>query len=1221
MRKIASRTSLAALLAFELAALCSPRAARADDEALGRASAAVSRGDYALAEKELSSVKGGKEHTEAVLALGHLQLLTGRYEVAIATARSAAGLGKEAHNEAAAIRGEALAAQGKNAEAMAALKEVESEDGARRARVLLGELLIRSGRRADAKVPLLTLVDDYNSDKITQTDVVGLTLVGRAAHLLRSPHDANDAYKAAEKAGGKKSVETLLAGAELFLDKYDPGHAGAEVKDALKLAPRDPPAHLMMARVKLENAMDFEAAESEVRQALDVNPNLADAYFVRAGLALRDMDIAGADQAADKGLSINPSDLELYSMKAAIRFLADDKPGFEAMKKKVFALDPEFSTFYQIVGEFAEWEHRYDDIVKMMGEATAVDKNDAKAYATLGLNLIRSGDDDGGVQALKQAWQKDKFNVRVYNTLNLFEKDIPTEYVTVKGPRFNIRYHKEEKAILERYIPRMLDEAWSSMVQRYGFTPQMPVSIELYADTQAFSIRTSGLPNVGIQGVCFGKTLAALSPTAGPFNWGNVLWHELGHVFAIQMSKNHVPRWFTEGLSEYETIVRRPEWQREEDPALFAALKAGRIPPVDGFNRAFTHVDSVEDVTMAYYAASQILVFAAKEFGFPRVVSMLPRWGAGQRTAEVVKESLGITPEELDRRFHAWLTPHLERYSKQYVPDMHSPPLDDARKNARANPNDAKRQVELALALYADGQKPEGEAVLAEALRLDPKQPDAHYVKLRLAMKEKNAAEAERLIAKMIADGNDGYVVRMKAADLAEHKKDLAVEKQNLEAAHKLDPTQAEPLQGLYDLAHKANDKDGELAALSKLAMIDQHDRKVWNLLLEHLLAKGDWEEARKVGESALFIDVHNWKTHRLYAKALARTGNFVSAVYELNSALVCHPKLPKDQAEIYGELVKAYTKLKEPEMAKQAQEYQTQIEAAPAPAPGPEKKGHHGGTRDRGREPGPAPAANLLGSPAHVPLPGRPPPNPRGRRREGHTRHARGLPGHGRLRRPHGRGRSERAGRAVEGSLRSGDQRPEDAAHGRHRAPRRDRQDGARRAHRDHDRLRDGGDGDRRHEARRVRLRAQALQARRGRARRPARHREAAHGGGEPAPARGGLALQGERGHRREPLARRGPRDGRRRVPQRGARRPGLHLARRRRGLALRAAAPALGRPPRRRPTSGASTPAQIGGAPPARPSSSCSSRGRRGCASSPRRRGCRSTRCWRCRCASTGG
>ena len=115
--------------------------------------------------------------------------------------------------------------------------------------------------------------------------------------------------------------------------------------------------------------------------------------------------------------------------------------------------------------------------------------------------------------------------------------------------------------------------------------------------------------------------------------------------------------------------------------------------------------------------------------------------------------------------------------------------------------------------------------------------------------------------------------------------------------------------------------------------------------------------------------------------------------------------------------------------------------------------------------------------------------------------------------------------------ALRHDHQRPQDAAHGGHRAARRPsapRRPG--RAHGHHDRLRHRRDRHRRDEAGRVRLRPQAVQGRRGHPRRPARDREAAHGRREPAAARGPLALQGQRGHRGEPVARRGPGDGRRR-------------------------------------------------------------------------------------------
>ena len=44
----------------------------------------------------------------------------------------------------------------------------------------------------------------------------------------------------------------------------------------------------------------------------------------------------------------------------------------------MFAKNPEFTRFYQIVGEFAEWEHRYDEIVAMMREATKIDQETRK---------------------------------------------------------------------------------------------------------------------------------------------------------------------------------------------------------------------------------------------------------------------------------------------------------------------------------------------------------------------------------------------------------------------------------------------------------------------------------------------------------------------------------------------------------------------------------------------------------------------------------------------------------------------------------------------------------------------------------------------------------------------------------------------------------------------------------------------------------------------------
>jgi tetratricopeptide (TPR) repeat protein len=888
----------------------------------------VDHAEYDEAEVALKPLLAQKP---AQLLMAEIQLRRGRYAEAAATAKGVSSE-KSLANDAAALRAEALASVGKMSEAIQVLRDVEQDPDARRARLLLGEYLIAIGKRGDARAPLMTLISDYNTDAINSKDAVGISMVGRAAHLLRSAKDANEAFNDAEKAGAKTHVETLLWRSELFLDKYDPGHAGQVVEEATKLAPADPRVRVAFARVKLENSMDFDGAEHELERALRVNPNLAEAYFVQAGLSLRDLDIEAADRSADQGLKTNPNDLELLSMKAAIRFLADDQPGFLAFKKKVFELNPEYSSFFQIVGDYAEWEHRYDDIVAFMREAVVIDGRDAKAYATLGLNLIRAGKEDEGLEALRKAWDFDKFNVRVFNTLNLYEKDIANDYVTATGQTFRIRYNKAERAILERYVPRMLEEAWGSMVKRYHFTPSTPVSIELYADSEHFSVRTSGLPEVGIQGVCFGHTLALMSPHAAPFNWGNVLWHELGHVFAIQLSKNHVPRWYTEGLSEYETLVRRPEWQREEDPALFAALKAGKVPAVAAFNKAFTHVDNIEDVTMAYYAASQIIVFLVDRYGFDKTISMLPKWGSGERTPAVVKEALGVSAEELDKEYRAWLATRLTRYDKTYVPNLHAPPLEDAKEAAAKDPKNGRKSVELGLALLKAGKQTEGAAILSQALTLDPKNADAAYVLADLALEDEKFDEAAKLLQGLVSGGHDGFSVRMKLAVIAKQKKDDKGIIANLWAAYKCDPTQSEPLAHLVEIFHRTRDGAAEIDVLRKLVLLEQHDREAWDRLLEGLVARGQWEEAVKVGESTLFVDVTNPEVHRLYARALARTGKFVSAIYEYNSAIISGAE-PDKATEIYRELAKAYDKLGQPKLAEDARGFEKVMEKRAAEA------------------------------------------------------------------------------------------------------------------------------------------------------------------------------------------------------------------------------------------------------------------------------------------------
>jgi tetratricopeptide (TPR) repeat protein len=858
---------------------------------------------YADAEAHFRASAKGAKRAEAMLGLAQTLLITGRYDEAIKTARQAGG--KTTKYDAAWVEGEALRRQGKLAEAEASLQKVIKDPDARRPRLLLGEVLLEKGDDGGAETQLMTLVEDYNEDRIGKTDGQGLSMVGRAAHLLHSPRDANDAFNESERVL-KGDVQTLLWRAELFIEKYDPGHAEEVLTEILKKAPEHPDANVAMARVKLDQAFDFDEAERLARKALKVNAKVGGAYVVLAGIALRDMELAKAEQHVTDGLKSNPRDLDLLSMRAAARFLADDNAGFEAAKQNVLKLNPKFTRMFQLIADFADWEHRYDEIVKMMKEAVSIDSDDAKAHAQLGLNLIRTGRDDEAVKALQTAFDKDPFNVRVYNTLNLYEKTIPQNYVTVKHKFFTFRYLKEEKPILERYVPGLMENAWRKFVKAYGFTPTMPIGVELYAERQDFAIRTSGLPTTAIQGVCFGKTLASMSPREESFNLGMTLWHELAHVFHIQRSKSHVPRWFTEGLAEYETLSERTEWAREHDPDLYQALRSQRLPEVGNMTRAFTRAEEMEDVATAYYASSQIMVMLVKKYGMSKMSEMLKLWGEGQTTSDVVKNALGSTPAQLDADFKSWAETKLARYKNQFVPISRSGSYDKAKEDADKAPTDPLKQTKYALASFRSGKRDEGKKALEAALKADPKFADALFLQAKLAMADKSVPGAQKALKQMIANGNDGYSVQMALADIAEATGDAAGMKSGLQAANKLDPTQAEPIQALVDLAKKAGDSAAELDGLRKLADLEEHDGRVYRRLMRALLDKKEYKEAKLVGEKATWAEVNGMLTHALFAEVLVANKMIPRAVYELESAVLC-PGRPKEKAAVHAQLAETY--------------------------------------------------------------------------------------------------------------------------------------------------------------------------------------------------------------------------------------------------------------------------------------------------------------------------
>ncbi len=851
----------------------------------------MKKGHWQEAQNLLESVKG-KDATQATYKLGEVFLLTGRYEEVDRL------LGPVGTSEADLLVAEAERRRGRLSEAKARLRaeRQESLELSFSRKVALGEILIEEGQRDEAEAAVMQVIEAANEGKLdgleTSERAGAWSSVGRAAHLLRSPEDANEAFNESEGLAAA-DLKTLLHRAELFLEKFDFAHVEEVLAEAEKISPHHPDYLLLRAHLALEAHLAFAEVEEIAHQVLKTNPRSTGARFLLAGVALRDLNISDAEEEVGKGLAENPRDLELLSMKATIRFLAEDPKGFEAAVEKVQSLSPGNTEVFRIVGEYAEWEHRYPDIEKLMRRAVRLDREDGRARSLLGLTLVRSGSDAAGLVELRRAFDLDPYNVRVLNTLNLYEETIPKEYVETRQGPFALRFPKDEAPLLERYVPQLLEQAHAEMVQRYKYTPQAPIGIEIYQSRDQFAVRTSGLPQTAIAGVCFGRKLATVSPIGAPGNLGMTLWHELAHVFHIGLSENRVPRWLTEGLAEWETARRKVGWSREMDLELYRAFREDNIPSLGSMSRAFTHARRMSDVANAYYASGQIAEWIVEEHGEQKAQSLLAEFGKKKLPPEVVPPLLGASFEKLDEQFRAHIDEKLTRFRTQLVSVAPLLDAEEIQQALKKEPKDYTLRFHEALLWLAEGKLKKADARFS-ALLGEKFDPQVSFARARLLLATEQKMKARAILSELIKKGNDGYEVRMVLGrlDLADAAREKAMS--HLEAAVTFDPLAEEPWSILAALHHKAGDKEKELEALRKWAALSEHDPTVHRRLVQLLIETENYEEARRAGELAIWADLAGFETHRLYGLALFRAGDAKGAEYEFESALLC-PASPGD--------------------------------------------------------------------------------------------------------------------------------------------------------------------------------------------------------------------------------------------------------------------------------------------------------------------------------------
>jgi len=359
----------------------------------------------------------------------------------------------------------------------------------------------------------------------------------------------------------------------------------------------------------------------------------------------------------------------------------------------------------------------------------------------------------------------------------------------------------------------------------------------------------------GFLGVCFGPVVTVNSPAsrmAHPANWEAILWHEFCHTVTLQITKNKMPRWLSEGISVYEERQENPAWGQVMNPAYRDLILADGATPVSQLSGAFLKPPTPMHLQFAYYESSMVVDYVVAKFGAKALAEVLKDLGESVPiNSALAKHTEPI--EKLDEHFGAWFKERATNLAPLAKLDRPKLPLDaDAAAMAAWNkehPDNfwgllGEGRALLSASKWEDAKKP-----LKRAIELYPDyaQAGGPYLILAAVHRElKETADERAMLEKHVAIDADAIEPRLRLIEIAKAAGDWAAERKYAEQVVAVNPLIPAPHRALAGAAEEMKESKSAIEARRTLLLLDTLDVAEQHYRLAKLLADdGQWPAAR----------------------------------------------------------------------------------------------------------------------------------------------------------------------------------------------------------------------------------------------------------------------------------------------------------------------------------------------------------------------------------------
>lgn len=722
----------------------------------------------------------------------------------------------------------------------------------------------------DAKKRLLEEVNQLaTSAPWRYTDADDLVALGHAAlELGADPKDVLEGFFERARRNYSSRPEGIIASARLALRKQDPALASDYLRPAVEKFEDNPEVAFLLSEALKSSAAEESA--TLLQKTLELNPNHFEANLRLIRQAIDRESYEVAEALLEDVFAINPSLPKAWALKAVLFHLQAKSDQEAEARETALQFSKNNPEVDYVIGECLSRKYRFAEAADYLKKSLQADPDYLPAKIQLAQDLLRLGEDEEGWRLVEEAGEKDGYSVGVFNLLQL--KDSVDNYATIKDERFVIRMDRSEAAVYGSQVQTLLNAAFDTLSEKYGYVPTEPVIVEIFDRKDDFAVRTFGVPDVaGYLGVCFGRLITANSPASfrsSPNNWEAVLWHEFCHVITLQMTGNRIPRWLSEGTSVYEERQRNGSWGQHMSPEFQQRILDGNITPVSELSSAFLNAKSGQDVNFAYYESSMVVEYLVREFGFESITSVLKELNAGLTINDALERHT-TDIATLDQKFDEWLNAQAKQFAPNVVftipkprqpGDPVIPPAsDDERPNYTTamktsvdliqigKLQEAQEILERLIEIYPDDRRPDSaRAILASIYgRQDQVDKQITELKTQVALSASDWSSALQLLQLLVKTDRWSEAVEAGQQVLA------------------IDPLLADPNQLLLQAAIKTDNAELAMQLLEGLLVLDTANAARYHLQLAELQKEGSPEAARRHVLLSLELAPRYRKAHR----------------------------------------------------------------------------------------------------------------------------------------------------------------------------------------------------------------------------------------------------------------------------------------------------------------------------------------------------------------------